>query len=171
MIYNFIKSKVNILFLFAVVVAMFGFFNVFNYAQARTDSGCSTKVNQSCTELIDKANKNELCDDNCSAAECARLNSRVASCGLDPNSTGQQKSLTVIIGDLLRGLFGLLGAVFLVLIIYGGFLWMTAAGNDENISKAKKIITQAAVGLLVIVIAYALTDFIFDTIINATTTN
>ncbi len=170
MIYNFIKSKVNILFLFAVVVAMFGFFNTFNYAQAQTNSSCSTKLKQPCTELIDDANKNELCSNDCSAAECARLNSRVASCGLDPNST-EQKSLTVIVGDLLRGLFGLLGAVFLVLIVYGGFLWMTAAGNDENISKAKKIITQAAVGLLVIVIAYALTDFIFDTIINATTTN
>ena len=166
MIDYFIKSRISILFLFAVVIAIVGFFgNTVNTAEAA--SNCLS-ASSPCSD-IKKADP--LCNPTCSAAECAQLNSRLTSCGLDPNSTGTPKSLALIIGDLLRGLFGLLGTVFLVLIIYGGFLWMTAAGNDENISKAKKIITQAAIGLLVIVIAYALTDFIFNTIIDATATN
>ncbi len=69
---------------------------------------------------------------------------------------------------IIRYLLGFLGILFTILIIYGGFLWMTAAGNDQQIDKARKILTQAAIGLLIVVLAYALSSWIFKIILRAT---
>jgi len=53
--------------------------------------------------------------------------------------------------------------------MYGGFLWMTAAGNEQQIEKAKKILTSSVVGLVIVILAYALSLFIINVIISATT--
>ena len=60
-----------------------------------------------------------------------------------------QATPATIIGQLVAYFFGLLGVIFLVLAIYGGMLWMTAAGNEEKATKGRTIITQAVVGLFV----------------------
>ena len=69
-------------------------------------------------------------------------------------------SLATKIGKIIRPIMGLTGSIFLVLTIYAGVMWMTAAGNEERVAKAKKIITTAAIGLFVVVMAYAITSFI-----------
>ncbi len=71
-------------------------------------------------------------------------------------------------GEIIKYALGFVGTIFLVLIIYGGFLWMTAAGNDQQIDKAKKILTNSTVGLLIVVLAYALSLFIINVILKAT---
>jgi hypothetical protein len=76
-----------------------------------------------------------------------------------------------IIGDIIKYTLGFLGTVFLVLIIYGGFLWMTAGGNEQQIEKAKKILSNSVIGLLVVILAYGLSIFIINVIISATTTS
>ncbi len=95
------------------------------------------------------------------------LNNTAKHAGVLPENN-ENANFSLMVGNILRGLFGLLGTVFLVLVMYGGFIWMTASGNDESVNKAKKIITQATIGLFVMVLAYALTDFIFGTIISST---
>jgi len=49
-----------------------------------------------------------------------------------------------------------LGVIFVVLIVYGGILWMTAMGNDQQVDKAKKIITESIIGLVIVVLAYSI---------------
>lgn len=58
--------------------------------------------------------------------------------------------------------------VAVVLIIYGGFVWMTAAGSEENVGKAKKIISAAVIGLVVILLAWAIVSFVTRTASNLT---
>ncbi|MFA5128278.1 MAG: pilin [Patescibacteria group bacterium] len=65
-----------------------------------------------------------------------------------------------IIANIIRVALGLLGIVVLVLMIYAGFLWMTAAGNEEQIEKAKKILKNAVIGLAIILMAYAIVAFV-----------
>jgi amino acid transporter len=84
------------------------------------------------------------------------------------NSGLAKADLASVIGSLLNGLLGFLGTVFLVLIIYAGFLWMTAAGNDEKINKAQKIIRASVIGLLVVMLSFVITHFVFTTLIDAT---
>ncbi|MBP8599885.1 hypothetical protein KBI31_01445 [Patescibacteria group bacterium] len=65
-----------------------------------------------------------------------------------------------IISKVINVVFGLTGVIVFVLIIYGGILWMTAGGNDEQVKKAQKIIQRAVIGLIIVVLAYAITYFI-----------
>lgn len=62
----------------------------------------------------------------------------------------------VLIARIIRVALGLLGTVFLVLILYGGYLWMTAGGNAEQIDSSKKILINATIGLIIVLSAYAI---------------
>lgn len=66
------------------------------------------------------------------------------------------------IGTILSVLFSLLGLVFFILIIYAGINWMTAQGNEAQVTKAKEIISKAIVGLIICLLAYALTFFVMN---------
>lgn len=73
----------------------------------------------------------------------------------------------VIAGGIIRGFLGLLGIVFVVLIVYAGFTWMTAQGNEEKVNMAKKLIVQATIGLVIILAAYAITEFVVSNVQEA----
>ncbi len=77
--------------------------------------------------------------------------------------------IRVIIARIIQAALGLMGIVVVVLIIYGGFLWMTAGGDEEKIGKAKKTIINAVIGLAIILSSYAITQFIVTRLIGATT--
>lgn len=64
---------------------------------------------------------------------------------------------------------GLLGILATVLIIFAGFKWMTAGGNEEQVSSAKKIMYQAVIGLVIIMSAYSIVRFILPQLFKATT--
>jgi TRAP-type C4-dicarboxylate transport system permease small subunit len=71
--------------------------------------------------------------------------------------------------NVIRLVLGLMTLVAVVLIIYGGFTWLTAAGNEENVEKAKKIISAAVIGLIIILLAWAIVIFVAKTTANVTT--
>lgn len=52
------------------------------------------------------------------------------------------------------------GAVAVLFIIWGGFLYVTSAGNKDRIEQAKKTLTYAIVGLIVIILARFIVNFI-----------
>ncbi|MBI4281379.1 hypothetical protein HY625_01000 [Candidatus Uhrbacteria bacterium] len=68
--------------------------------------------------------------------------------------------LPAAVGAIVRGLLGSLGIIFLILIIWGGYQWMTATGNEETVEKSKKVITQAVIGLVIVLGSYMLYAFI-----------
>ena len=76
-----------------------------------------------------------------------------------------QSSVTNIVNWVL----GFLGLIAVILIIYAGVIWLTAAGNEDRIDKAKKILSAAVVGLIVILLAWASVIFVVGTTSNVTT--
>jgi hypothetical protein len=58
---------------------------------------------------------------------------------------------------------GLLGLVAVVMIIFGGFMWMTSAGNEQRVTKGKEILQWAVIGLVVILLSWAIVIFVFRT--------
>lgn len=66
-------------------------------------------------------------------------------------------SLPKTIGRMIQILLSFMGVIFMILIIYGGFIWMTARGNEQAIEKAKKTIGRAIIGVFIIAVAYTLT--------------
>lgn len=78
------------------------------------------------------------------------------------------KDLQSTIGGLIRVFMGLLGTVAVVIILIGGFMWMTAGGNEEKVEKAKKMIGAGVIGLAIILAAYSITQFVITSLVNAT---
>jgi hypothetical protein len=70
--------------------------------------------------------------------------------------------------SIIRLLFGFLGIIALVLILWAGFVWMTAGGNEEKVGEAKKILSAAIVGLVIIFTSYMIASFVIEQLISAT---
>ena len=85
--------------------------------------------------------------------------SGIAGSAYDTNS--KATSVYSVIASAIRTFLTLLGIIFLILMLYGGFLWMTAGGEEEQVKKALSIIRNAIIGLVIIVAAYAITEFVF----------
>ena len=77
--------------------------------------------------------------------------------------------IETLAANIIRVILGFVGIIFLVLVIYAGFLWMVGGrdSNEEAISKSKSLLTNATIGLLVITAAYSITYYIADYIIKA----
>ena len=69
-------------------------------------------------------------------------------------------SLESGIGNIVFALLSLVGIIFLFLLIYGGIFWMTARGNESQVDKAKNIISNSLVGLIIVLLAYAISVFV-----------
>jgi hypothetical protein len=85
-------------------------------------------------------------------------------------STAQlsQAGLPVIVGNIINVLLGFLGIVLLGYLLYAGFLWMTAGGEEENVTKAKSMIKNSIIGLVIIVAAFAISSFVLQALVTAT---
>ena len=76
--------------------------------------------------------------------------------------------LEVIVARLIRTVLSFLGIVAVVIMLYGGFVWMTAGGNPDRVDKAKKIIINGTIGLVLVFSSFAVTQFILNQITEAT---
>jgi hypothetical protein len=70
--------------------------------------------------------------------------------------------------NIINTALGFLGLIAVVIVLYGGFMWMTAAGNEERISKAKQILTAGIIGLVIIAMAWAIASYVVGAIMSAT---
>ena len=74
------------------------------------------------------------------------------------------KDLPKLIGNVIGAILSLVAVIFFALMIYGGFMWMTALGKDEQAKKALETIVAAVIGLIIILAAYAITQFVFGAV-------
>jgi hypothetical protein len=79
-------------------------------------------------------------------------------------ASADESSLGQIVAVAIQAFLGLLGVIFLTLMITAGYKWMTASGNEEKLTEAKETIWRATIGLIVIVSAYAITYFVFNSL-------
>ena len=67
-----------------------------------------------------------------------------------------------LIGKVIVAALGIVGSIALLMFIYGGFVWMMAAGNQEMVTRGRNILMWAAIGLIIIFSSYALVKFVFQ---------
>lgn len=79
-----------------------------------------------------------------------------------------QADLQTTIGNLIRVALGFLGVIAVCIVLYGGFKWMTAGGNDEKVGEAKRLMISGLIGLAIIMSAYAIASFVISSILEAT---
>ena len=64
--------------------------------------------------------------------------------------------------DVVKYLMTFLGIIAVVVILLGGFKWMTAAGNEDKVAEAKKLIIAGVIGLIIVLCAYAIVNFVVN---------
>lgn len=70
--------------------------------------------------------------------------------------------------QIIKVILQMLGTVAIIINVYAGFIWMTAGGNEDKVTEAKKWLTRGVVGLAIILSAYAITSFVTNSLVNAT---
>lgn len=78
---------------------------------------------------------------------------------------GVQGNFFTTLGTLISILVSLAGVILLVFIVVGGFYWMTAGGNTDQVAKAKRIIINSAIGILIILMSWAIATFVYDALV------
>lgn len=72
----------------------------------------------------------------------------------------KEDRLYIVVGRFIQTFLSFLGVIFILLTVYAGYLWMTARGKEEKVEEAQSILTNAVIGLVIIVAAYAITYFV-----------
>ena len=80
--------------------------------------------------------------------------------GVVSELSGGDGSLRSIVLKIVNFFLTFLGLLAVVMVIYGGFLYVSSAGNEENVGKAKKILLYAAIGIVIIIASFALVNTI-----------
>lgn len=79
----------------------------------------------------------------------------------------QEGSLAGFVSGIITAVLGIIGVVFLILIVYGGFMWMISQGDDTKVKKARELLYYAILGLIIVISAGAITKFVLiDTLIK-----
>jgi uncharacterized membrane protein len=96
--------------------------------------------------------------------EKSGLNASAQEAGYELNLEQRE----IIIANAINIVLSLIGVLFIGLMIYGGYNWMTAGGNEEKVKTAKGTVTEAAIGLIVVIGAYAISYFVLEFLVNLT---
>lgn len=75
-------------------------------------------------------------------------------------------SLSSAAGIIIGAALGLLGIIFIILIIIGGYLWMTAGGNEQKVEKARNYVQRAIIGLVITLSSWAIWNYIIKRLVG-----
>ncbi len=84
-------------------------------------------------------------------------------------SSNQASSLPTLVGNVINVILGLLGIVFVVLVIYSGIQYMLSRGESKKVEDATGNIRTAIIGLIITVAAYAISNYVISALVTATT--
>ena len=86
--------------------------------------------------------------------------------GTAASDTGLQgrPGISQTVGTVITAIIGFVGIIFLVLIIAGGLMWMTAGGAEEKIGKATKLMVNSTIGIILVMLSYAIVNFVMNKI-------
>ncbi len=91
-----------------------------------------------------------------------------AAVGAGYSGTTNKFTLAETAGTVVKAALSLIGIIFLSLMVYAGFLWMNARGDEGEIDKSKEIIKAAIIGLIITTAAYSITAWVLPVILERT---
>lgn len=74
---------------------------------------------------------------------------------------GEAKDIRIIVANIIRVFLGFVGFLATTYFVYGGYMYMTSAGNEGRASSASKIMLYGALGILIILASYSITTFVY----------
>lgn len=92
------------------------------------------------------------------------------STAFDLSGLGTRNPIEIAL-SLINWMLGILALIAVVLVLYGGFLWLTSRGDETKIDKAKQVLINAGIGLLIILAAWGIVLYILSVLLDATGAN
>ncbi|MEK7123166.1 MAG: hypothetical protein AAB855_04925 [Patescibacteria group bacterium] len=77
------------------------------------------------------------------------------------------KDIGTVVGNIIFVILGLLGVIFVILLTYSGFLWLTSAGEEEKVKKAQGLIVNSIIGVFIVIAAYTIAWFVLTKLAGA----
>ncbi|MFA6304627.1 MAG: pilin [Patescibacteria group bacterium] len=105
----------------------------------------------------------QTCDPSLTLEQCQRYILKTVgggNQGYGDNTNISATTLAEKVGQVVGMVLSVFGVVFFGLVVYSGFQWMSAGGNEEWVTKAKDRIIRASIGLGIVMMSWALTTFI-----------
>jgi len=102
-----------------------------------------------------------------SSAQASAIQQGVNATG---NNDGATTDLPALIELATGTMLYILGAICVIMIIYGGFKYVTSSGDSSKVTAAKNTILYAVIGLIIALLAYAIIGFVIDTLQGTGTT-
>lgn len=81
---------------------------------------------------------------------------------------GENADIKGTVASIINILLGFLGIIAVIIVLAGGFKWMTAGGNEDKVAEARKMIIQGIIGLVIIFAAWAIASFVITSLRDAT---
>lgn len=78
-----------------------------------------------------------------------------------------ETDISVIVGNVIQSILGLLGIAFMLMLVYAGFLYLTARGERDNVERAKRLIRQAVIGIIIVSASFVIANFVLTELIGA----
>lgn len=101
-------------------------------------------------------------------AQLDQASTDLETVGTSIGADAKTNTLPQLIGNIIAVLLSVLGIIFVVLVVYAGFLYLTDSGDSAKVKKAKTLLTQSILGLIIIVAAYAIAAFVIDALTEVT---
>ena len=89
----------------------------------------------------------------------------IAACNIDPDHKGDD--LISDTNKIINVVIGVLGVVAVAVVIYGGFLFLTAQGDPGKIKKGKDSITWGIIGLIIALLSWSIINFVLSSTMSA----
>lgn len=86
----------------------------------------------------------------------------VSQLGLPDGNLNNAEDLRLLIARIIRWVLGFVGLLAVGVVMYGGYLWMTSAGNQDRVSEAKTVLRNGLIGLAIIIASFAIVSFIIN---------
>lgn len=103
-------------------------------------------------------NTNTIQDSLCNGSNVTNLNTPTTNC--DPADTGTGQNLESKISKAINIFSVIVGIVAVVMVIYGGFRYVTSGGKQESVTNAKNTLLYAVVGLIIVALSQAIVHFV-----------
>ena len=85
--------------------------------------------------------------------------------GLPAGST--TNDLRTVVVNVIKFVLSFLGILAVVIVLYAGFKWMLSGGSEDKVSEAKKMLIAGLIGLVIVLLSYAIADFVLTQVFNA----
>ena len=89
----------------------------------------------------------------------------IAACNIDP--AHKSDDLISDTNKIINVVLGVLGVVAVAVVIYGGFLFLTAQGDPGKIKKGKDSITWGIIGLIIALLSWSIINFVLSSTMGA----